>query len=72
MKSIFFCGCFEAFWEYNLSPWDVAAGAFIVKQAGGKVCDFSGGDNYLFGGEIIATNNAYFDKFYEIVNNQLG
>jgi len=66
------CGCFEAFWEYNLSPWDVAAGAFIVKQAGGKVCDFSGGDNYLFGGEIIATNNAYFDKFYEIVNNQLG
>ena len=66
------CGIFEAFWEYNLSPWDVAAGAFIVKQAGGKVCDFSGGDNYLFGGEIIATNNAYFDKFYEIVNTQLG
>jgi len=62
------CGRFEAFWEYALNPWDVAAGSFIVKQAGGKVCDFSGGDNYLFGEEIIATNAHYFDKFYEIVH----
>jgi myo-inositol-1(or 4)-monophosphatase len=34
------CGRFDAFYEYSLSPWDVAAGAFLVQQAGGKVCDF--------------------------------
>ncbi len=48
------CGRFEGFFEYNLNPWDVAAGAFLVQQAGGTVTDFSGGSNYLFGGELIA------------------
>jgi myo-inositol-1(or 4)-monophosphatase len=57
------CGRFEAFYEYSLSPWDVAAGAFIVQQAGGEVSDFKGEDNYIFGEEIIATNNLVFDSF---------
>ena len=48
------CGRMEGFFEYNLKPWDVAGGAFILQQAGGKVTDFSGGDNYLFGGELCA------------------
>jgi len=48
------CGRFEAFFEYNLNAWDVAAGAFIVQQAGGKVTDFSGGSDYVFGREILA------------------
>jgi len=48
------CGRFEGFFEYNLNAWDVAAGAFIVQQAGGKVTDFRGGKDYLFGREIIA------------------
>lgn len=51
------CGRFDAFFEYSLSPWDVAAGAFIVQKAGGTIMDFKGGDNYLFGQEIIATNS---------------
>ena len=50
------CGRFDAFWEYDLKPWDVAAGSLIVKEAGGKVSDYSGGINYLFGKEIVATN----------------
>jgi myo-inositol-1(or 4)-monophosphatase len=50
------CGRFEAFYEYGLSPWDVAAGGFIVKQAGGEVTDFSSQDNWLFGRELIAGN----------------
>ncbi len=65
------CGRFEAFYEYSLSPWDVAAGSFIVKQAGGKVCDFSGTDNYIFGKEIIATNNKVFDEFLNIVKHYM-
>jgi myo-inositol-1(or 4)-monophosphatase len=47
-------GRFEGFFEYNLNPWDVAAGAFLVQQAGGIVTDFSGGSNFLFGRELIA------------------
>ncbi|MCF8363227.1 MAG: inositol monophosphatase, partial [Prolixibacteraceae bacterium] len=66
------CGRFDAFWEYGLHAWDVAAGAFIVKQAGGKVCDFEGGNHYIDNGNIIATNNNYFNIFYEIVNRHLG
>jgi len=63
------CGRFEAFYEYSLSPWDVAAGAFIVQQAGGKVSDFIGENNYIFGKEIIATNKNVFDDFLSIVKN---
>ena len=57
------CGRFDGFYEYGLSPWDVAAGAVIVKNAGGKVSDFTGGDNFLFGKEIIATNSKVSDDF---------
>lgn len=50
------CGRFDAFFEYSLHAWDVAAGAFIVKEAGGNVFDFSGNQNWLFGKEIVACN----------------
>ncbi|HBL73942.1 MAG: inositol monophosphatase [Bacteroidetes bacterium GWF2_42_66] len=65
-------GRFEAFYEHALHAWDVAAGTIIVKQAGGKICDFNGGDNYVFGGEIICSNERYFNEFYSIVNKYLG
>ena len=48
------CGRFDSFYEYSLNAWDVAAGALIVKEAGGKVSDFSGKNNFLFGKEITA------------------
>lgn len=51
-------GRYEAFYEYGLHPWDIAAGAFIVQQAGGKVTDFSGGNNYMKDMGITATNAA--------------
>ncbi len=57
------CGRFDGFYEYGLKPYDVAAGAFIVQQAGGKVCDFEGGDQWLFGGEMVASNAALFVEF---------
>jgi len=61
------CGRFEAFYEYSLNSWDVAAGAFIVQQAGGNVCDFNAQNNYIFGKEIIAANNFVFDEFQNII-----
>jgi len=57
------CGRFDAFYEYDLKPWDVAAGALLVKEAGGFVCDFSGGDDFIFGAEIIATNAGIKSEF---------
>jgi len=50
------CGRFEGFFEYNLNAWDVAAGALIVQEAGGMVTDFKGGDDFLFGRQIVAGN----------------
>jgi myo-inositol-1(or 4)-monophosphatase len=50
------CGRFDAFWEYDLKPWDVAAGTVIVKEAGGTVSDYNGGNDFLFGRKIVATN----------------
>lgn len=49
-------GRFEAFYEIALNIWDVAAGVLIVQEAGGKITDFKGEDNYLEGGEILASN----------------
>ncbi len=49
-------GVFDGFWEYNLSAWDVAAGALLVKEAGGKVTDMAGGDDWLTGKHIVASN----------------
>jgi myo-inositol-1(or 4)-monophosphatase len=52
-------GRFEGFFEYNLNAWDVAAGVLIVQEAGGTVSTFSGGDDYVFGKEIIASNQIH-------------
>ena len=48
------CGRFEGYFEFNLKDWDVAAGALIVKEAGGMVSDFSGGSNFHSGHEVLA------------------
>ncbi len=61
------CGRFEGFFEYSLNPWDVAAGAVIIQQAGGKVSDFTGGDNFLFGEEIVAANSRIFTELLSYV-----
>ena len=50
------CGRFEAFYEYNLNAWDIAAGIVIVRQAGGEVVNFKGGDEVLNTRELLATN----------------
>lgn len=62
------CGRVDAFFEYNLNPWDVAAGALIVKEAGGTVCDFKKEDNWLFGKEIIATNSIIKTEFENLIH----
>ena len=52
-------GRFDGFYEYNLNSWDMAAGVLLIKEAGGTVTDFNGGDNYLFGGDIVAGSGGH-------------
>ena len=63
------CGRFDAYYEYNINAWDVAAGSLIVKESGGRVVDFSGGENYIFGREIIAVNEGLSTEFQGIIKN---
>ncbi len=48
-------GALQAFWGMDVQPWDVAAGALIVREAGGMVMDLWGGEDYLYGGTIFAS-----------------
>jgi myo-inositol-1(or 4)-monophosphatase len=50
------CGRFDAYYEYNLNPWDAAGGTVIVRQAGGDVVNFKGGREVLNTRELLATN----------------
>ena len=53
----------EGFFEYNLNSYDVAAGTIIVQEAGGKVTDFSGGNDFIFGRKIVASNRSIHADF---------
>ncbi|MDR2426187.1 MAG: inositol monophosphatase [Endomicrobium sp.] len=56
------CGRFEFFWEEGLNPWDIAAGALIVKEAGGIVSDYYGDKDFIFKNTILASNNKMVHK----------
>jgi myo-inositol-1(or 4)-monophosphatase len=56
------CGRYEAFWEFNLNPWDTAAGILLLEEAGGKVTDFSGGGFRLDSREVLASNGLIHDE----------
>ncbi|MDR2815816.1 MAG: inositol monophosphatase [Proteiniphilum sp.] len=60
-------GISDAYFHSGLSPWDVAAGAFILQCAGGKCTDFSGGDNYIFNKELVASNGAIHREIMETI-----
>ena len=61
-------GRFDAFWEEGLSPWDVAAGSLIVKEAGGKITDYDAKNNYIFGKHLLASNGLIHKQMLEIIN----
>lgn len=59
------CGRFDGYFEYNLKPWDIAAGMFIVERAGGEIFDFKGERDMLKDGDIIATNGHISDELLQ-------
>lgn len=64
------CGRLDGFFEYNLNPWDVAAGTFIVQQAGGIVTDFKGGDDFLFGGELCCATTKIHAEMLQVIKDK--
>ena len=62
------CGRFDGFWELNLSPWDTAAGALIVAEAGGLVTDFAGEAFSNYKPEVVASNGLVHDRMIEVLN----
>lgn len=60
-------GVFDGFFEYGLSPWDIAAGILIVEEAGGRVTDFKGGRDFFKKGDILATNGRIHKKMVSIL-----
>jgi myo-inositol-1(or 4)-monophosphatase len=60
-------GRFDGFWEYNLNPWDVAAGYLIMTEAGGKVTDFKNEKFSIYGKEILATNGLIHDDMLKVL-----
>lgn len=62
-------GRFDGFYEYSLSPWDVAAGVLLVREAGGVVSNFSGEDDAIFIKEIIATNANIYTEFLKLLRS---
>lgn len=61
------CGIYDAYWELYLAPYDVAAGAILVTEAGGRISDLSGGSEWLYGGQILATNGLLHDEMLRVV-----
>lgn len=58
-------GRLDGFWELYLAPWDVAAGSLMVTEAGGRVTDVSGGNDYIYGQNIVASNGLVHDMIRE-------
>lgn len=64
-------GRFDAFWEFGLNKWDIAAGALLVQEAGGLVSDMQGGHQYLESGNIVAANTHLYKSFITTINTAI-
>jgi len=62
-------GRLEGYWELRLQPWDVCAGALIVQEAGGRMSDLRGGEDYWQGHSVVASNHQIHDAMLEILRD---
>src|SRR5690606_311676 len=64
------CGRFDGFWEYNLQPWDVAAGYLIVEEAGGRVSNFRNEPGGIRDKQTLATNGHIHEDMLQLILNK--
>lgn len=60
-------GRLDGFWEFGLKPWDIAAGALLIQESGGMICDLQGGEDYLVRGDIVAATPKIFKPFLQLL-----
>ena len=65
------CGRYDGFWEFGLAPWDMAAGALLISEAGGLVSDLRGEATYMTSGNIIAGTPKVFAQLLKVIQEQL-
>ncbi len=65
------CGRYDGFWEFGLSPWDMAAGSLLISEAGGLVSDLRGNATYLESGNIIAGTPKVFAPLLKVIEGHL-
>jgi myo-inositol-1(or 4)-monophosphatase len=63
-------GRFDGFWEMGLAPWDMAAGILLVRESGGLVADFEGGQQFFESGNIVAANSELFNELLLVVHDR--
>lgn len=63
-------GRFDGFWEPKLQPWDIAASAVIVKEAGGRLSDYKGGEFSIYGKETVASNGKIHGEMIEVLREE--
>ena len=66
------CGRYDGFWEVGLHSWDLAAGALLILEAGGRVTDVVGGDGFLESGDILAAGTALHGAMLEVTRPAFG
>ncbi len=64
------CGRLDGYWEPGLGAWDIAAGSLLVREAGGLVADFQGGQDFLQSGQVIAANQMIFSELMRVVSTK--
>jgi len=62
------CGRFDGFWEFGLSPWDMAGGALLISEAGGLVSDLAGNESYLQTGNVVAGTPKVFAQLLQVID----
>ncbi|GHT89753.1 inositol monophosphatase [Betaproteobacteria bacterium] len=62
-------GRLDAFWEFGLAPWDMAAGSLLITEAGGLICDLAGEADYLKSGNVVAGSPKIFSQLLQIIQN---
>lgn len=64
-------GIFDGFFEFRLSPWDIAAGSLLVQEAGGVVTDLDGGDGFLAGGNVVAGGPGVHEELLRVIGGRV-
>ena len=64
-------GRFDGFWEVKLSPWDMAGGCVVLREAGGSITDFQGRPHSIYQPQIVASNGHIHDAMLAVIQQDL-